>query len=229
MERDPNSYLGQLRSPSNPFEAIERKQEIQYCPCPKRTQIPEEMIRKGRMVYCSEGCRTFEIKNRKREPRTPLQLEFRSKKRAKKKKNRGRENRRNALTRYARNNGLSFEDLRMERAKKMALERKFGRSFYTSERWLRKRESTLRKYGEKCMKCGAKKSATVSIHVDHIKPISKYPQLRLNPENLQVLCKTCNHEKSNIDETDWRPESILKKKVQAESMKRVIVRKKVQL
>jgi 5-methylcytosine-specific restriction endonuclease McrA len=44
----------------------------------------------------------------------------------------------------------------------------------------------------------------VPIHIDHIKPRSKYPELELEFDNLQVLCATCNVKKSNIDETDYR-------------------------
>ena len=44
----------------------------------------------------------------------------------------------------------------------------------------------------------------VRMHVDHIKPISKYWELRLEIENLQVLCAECNQGKGAWDETDWR-------------------------
>jgi 5-methylcytosine-specific restriction endonuclease McrA len=43
------------------------------------------------------------------------------------------------------------------------------------------------------------------MHVDHIKPRSKYPHLALRESNLQVLCEACNLGKGNWDETDWRP------------------------
>jgi 5-methylcytosine-specific restriction endonuclease McrA len=42
------------------------------------------------------------------------------------------------------------------------------------------------------------------MHVDHIKPRSKYPALELAEDNLQVLCELCNIGKSNTNETDWR-------------------------
>ncbi len=42
------------------------------------------------------------------------------------------------------------------------------------------------------------------MHVDHIKPRRKYPELALSRSNLQVLCNLCNHGKGNWDETDWR-------------------------
>ena len=53
------------------------------------------------------------------------------------------------------------------------------------------------------MVCGASGKQTV-LHVDHIKPRSKYPELALDPNNLQVLCKDCNLGKSNLYNTDWR-------------------------
>lgn len=36
-------------------------------------------------------------------------------------------------------------------------------------------------------------------HIDHIKPISKYPELHLDLNNLQVTCPDCNVRKSNND------------------------------
>lgn len=52
------------------------------------------------------------------------------------------------------------------------------------------------------MKCGS----LINIQVDHIKPKSIHYKLLFNIKNLQVLCKDCNHNKSYIDETDYRTE-----------------------
>lgn len=41
-------------------------------------------------------------------------------------------------------------------------------------------------------------------HVDHIKPRSKYPYLELDGNNLQILCKKCNQDKSDINSHDYR-------------------------
>lgn len=73
-------------------------------------------------------------------------------------------------------------------------------SFYRTIEWREVRSVVLSMYGSVCMKCGSKKN----IHVDHILPISKYPKLRLDVNNLQVLCSSCNIEKSNTDYTDYR-------------------------
>jgi hypothetical protein len=75
-------------------------------------------------------------------------------------------------------------------------------TFYDTDEWQRLRKIALKCYGVKCMKCGAVK---VEMHVDHIRPISKHPHLKLCFGNLQVLCKKCNMQKSNINEIDYRP------------------------
>lgn len=58
--------------------------------------------------------------------------------------------------------------------------------------------------GARCQCCGASQKDGAVLHVDHIKPRSKYPELEFDVNNLQVLCADCNIGKSNIDETDWR-------------------------
>ena len=73
--------------------------------------------------------------------------------------------------------------------------------FYRSAEWLELRYKTLVQYGRKCMCCGTEDAV---FHVDHIKPRSKYPELQLDPNNLQILCEACNLGKSNKDETDFR-------------------------
>ena len=79
-------------------------------------------------------------------------------------------------------------------------------SFYLTDDWRRLRYRVLKKYSARCMCCGRnRKENGVTIHVDHIKPRSKYPRLELDFNNLQILCEDCNLGKSNIDETDWRP------------------------
>lgn len=73
--------------------------------------------------------------------------------------------------------------------------------FYDSWQWTDLRFKTIKKYGAKCMLC----SSTKNIQVDHIKPKSLYPDLALEPSNLQILCGPCNKGKSNKDITDFRP------------------------
>ena len=75
------------------------------------------------------------------------------------------------------------------------------KNFYQSEAWVKLREKTLAKYGKKCQKCGATPPIP---EVDHIKPRARHPELALDPNNLQVLCKPCNREKGDRHETDYR-------------------------
>ena len=76
--------------------------------------------------------------------------------------------------------------------------------FYKSDSWRILRYEALRLHGGKCQLCGATRADGVRIHVDHIKPRSKYPELALQLSNLQLLCEPCNMGKSNYDDTDWR-------------------------
>jgi hypothetical protein len=55
------------------------------------------------------------------------------------------------------------------------------------------------------MACGATPSQRAVIQVDHVKPVSRYPHLMRDPDNLQVLCRPCNLGKSNAFEDDLRP------------------------
>lgn len=81
--------------------------------------------------------------------------------------------------------------------------RKNPNSFYFSQPWRELRYKALLQYGRKCLCCGALPKTT-ELHVDHIKPISRYPDLALQLDNLQILCSQCNLGKSNKDETDFR-------------------------
>lgn len=76
--------------------------------------------------------------------------------------------------------------------------------FYQSDEWRAVRYSALARSRGCCELCGREPADGVRLHVDHIKPRSKYPDLALDPENLQVLCDDCNIGKSNTDDTDWR-------------------------
>jgi 5-methylcytosine-specific restriction endonuclease McrA len=62
----------------------------------------------------------------------------------------------------------------------------------------------LKKYGPKCMCCGATPATGAVMHVDHIKPRKLFPELALALDNLQILCHECNHGKGNWDQSDWR-------------------------
>lgn len=83
--------------------------------------------------------------------------------------------------------------------------------FYKSWEWRTLRMEAIKQHGRSCQCCGATPGMfdaagqPVRICVDHIKPISKHWNLRLQLTNLQILCDECNQGKGNWDETDYRP------------------------
>lgn len=76
--------------------------------------------------------------------------------------------------------------------------------FFASQEWLRLRYDALKANGARCQCCGARPTRERPLHVDHIKPRAKYPELALDISNLQVLCADCNLGKGARDSTDWR-------------------------
>ena len=72
--------------------------------------------------------------------------------------------------------------------------------FYQTPGWRFMRECVLAYWGDRCLKCGSSES----MHVDHIVPRSKAPELEMDFNNLQTLCETCNMEKSNKTCEDYR-------------------------
>jgi len=78
-------------------------------------------------------------------------------------------------------------------------------AFLESFEWRKLRLEVLKKHGARCQCCGATPADGVKMHVDHIKPRRRHPELALAIDNLQVLCEVCNHGKGNWDQTDWRP------------------------
>jgi 5-methylcytosine-specific restriction endonuclease McrA len=83
-------------------------------------------------------------------------------------------------------------------------------AFYKSWEWRTLRMEVLKEHGRACQCCGAApgmKAASgdpVRICVDHIKPLSKFWEMRLDRSNLQILCDECNQGKGNWDQTDFR-------------------------
>ena len=73
-------------------------------------------------------------------------------------------------------------------------------NFYQTAAWRQVRVNILQQADFSCSYCGRGGADGCVLHVDHIKPRSKYPQLALEPSNLQVLCEDCNLGKSDRDD-----------------------------
>jgi 5-methylcytosine-specific restriction endonuclease McrA len=77
--------------------------------------------------------------------------------------------------------------------------------FLHTEEWRKLRYQVLRTSDGRCTLCGrSKPKHGVTLHVDHIKPRSGWPELALERTNLQVFCEDCNMGKGNGDCIDWR-------------------------
>lgn len=72
--------------------------------------------------------------------------------------------------------------------------------FHKSKKWLKARIIIYKAIGKTCLKCNSHKN----IHIDHIKPKSKYPRSSFDLMNLQPLCSKCNKLKSNKEIVDYR-------------------------
>jgi len=69
--------------------------------------------------------------------------------------------------------------------------------FYETREWRSLRFDVIKESDGKCKLCGRSRDDGVIMHVDHIKPRSKFPALELVFSNLQLLCEDCNLGKSN--------------------------------
>lgn len=92
------------------------------------------------------------------------------------------------------------------REKQLKKYMKESNEFLKSKAWIKLRYEALRLYGRKCCLCGATNKDSV-LNVDHIKPRSSHPELKLNIANLQILCSPCNYGKGSEYEDDWRLDS----------------------
>ena len=78
--------------------------------------------------------------------------------------------------------------------------------FYGSPEWRGLRQRVIYEEGRCCASCGVTIAESGDITVDHIRPRSKYPDLALVRDNLQVLCRQCNSQKGAADpERDVEP------------------------
>lgn len=99
---------------------------------------------------------------------------------------------------------MSIMDLTFDYADIPRPTRQPDKFFFLSDQWIKLRYKTLMERGNHCECCGNTWSVGNPLQVDHIRPRSRYPDLALEPKNLQVLCRECNIGKGAWDKTDWR-------------------------
>lgn len=149
----------------------------------------------------------FRLKGQKTHPRTPSMLLTQLCRALKKKNTKStpkHSTARDILDNYELTGKLELELVTTSYAKKgnkTYTER--SKAFFVSRSWRELRYKALIKHGKKCQCCGAKPPAII-LHVDHVKPRSKFPELELDINNLQILCEQCNMGKGAWDQTDHR-------------------------
>jgi len=73
--------------------------------------------------------------------------------------------------------------------------KKRGDGFYRTPEWKAERRPVIDQSPPYCPICGVYIREGFNLHVDHILPRSRYPELALTRSNLRVLCKECNMQK----------------------------------
>lgn len=84
--------------------------------------------------------------------------------------------------------------------------------FYTSGKWLRKKERVLKRDKHLCQDCKRYGRKTEAALVHHIKPYEEYPELGLNEGNLISLCEAC-HNKRHPEKAKKRIPPTTKRKI----------------
>lgn len=76
-----------------------------------------------------------------------------------------------------------------------------NKPFYRSPEWQRMREYIYERDGGCCKECGRFVFGRQA-HIHHIVPISENPSLKLDPNNLILLCESC-HKKVEEGSRKW--------------------------
>jgi 5-methylcytosine-specific restriction endonuclease McrA len=82
--------------------------------------------------------------------------------------------------------------------------------------------------GWKCASCGKNLYRRDEASIDHIKPVSKRPELRFTESNLQILCRPCNSTKSAYLGEDWKSVTRSRRRVLKKKKKSEIERPRLQ-
>ena len=77
----------------------------------------------------------------------------------------------------------------------------------SSYQWKKKRREINDLYGGKCAVCGS----TDNVQVHHIIPLSVLPELKLDDNNLVLLCSTCHELAHNAILSQTKLKSVIKR------------------
>ncbi len=99
-------------------------------------------------------------------------------------------------------NCVEARDGKQKKRRTSKIKNELKLNFYSTDAWIKLRFDVL-KDATHCLCCGASKKEA-RLTADHVKPIWKHPELKLDKGNLQVLCMLCNKGKGGRNETDFR-------------------------
>jgi 5-methylcytosine-specific restriction endonuclease McrA len=68
-------------------------------------------------------------------------------------------------------------------------------SIYGTPAWHRLRGQALKRDGYRCTVCGVSVRGRGNSRVDHVLPVSTYPQHKLELANLRTLCPSCDNKR----------------------------------
>lgn len=74
--------------------------------------------------------------------------------------------------------------------------------FYNSKEWLSLRSEKL-KLNPLCEECEVKGKLIPATVVNHIQPVTQFPDLKLNIDNLESLCRKCHDRRTRLDNSKY--------------------------
>ena len=95
------------------------------------------------------------------------------------------------------------------------------KKFYKTDEWRALRKEYMEKNKAKnfkCNYCDENVSLNRSLNIDHIKPLKTHWNLRLDINNLQILCKDCNKFKASKQNNPKEEAFINKQRIVQEKM-----------
>jgi len=86
--------------------------------------------------------------------------------------------------------------------------REWARRFYCSKAWIRCRQGYAKSVGGLCERCLSKGIYTPGVEVHHKVKLTprnvRNPDVALNWDNLELLCKDCHMEEHHTNQHRWR-------------------------
>ena len=101
--------------------------------------------------------------------------------------------------------------------------KQFAKKFYSSKAWqdCRNEYAKRRHYlCEDCLRRGIYKPGEIVHHIVEIDPVTiERPEISLNPDNLELLCRDCHARRHDLEGGPWAKVNAARKKAKRGSMR----------